>query len=155
MHMSATTAGGTATDQDRPAATARLVDGAIDVVRLFTALKNAQGTSARHLLHVLRRTGPQRQSALAGSVHTDPSTVSRQVAELVGDGLVERRADPDDGRASLLALTDEGVAAVESMRRLRDERLGTALQDWSTEEIAAMGHDLERLTSSVSALLAP
>ena len=42
----------------------------------------------------------------------DPSTVSRQVASLVKAGLVERQADPDDGRASILVPTELGRAKV-------------------------------------------
>ena len=43
--------------------------------------------------------------ALAAAVHSDPSTVSRQVAALVRAGLIERQADPEDGRASVLVPT--------------------------------------------------
>src|SRR5262245_11500612 len=65
--------------------------------------------SAFILLKNLIHMGPSRSSALAAAVHSDPSTVSRQVAALVRDGLVERRADQDDGRASLLAATPAGL----------------------------------------------
>ena len=51
--------------------------------------------------------GPHRSNALAEAVHSDPSTVSRQIAALVKVGYVERRPDPADGRACLLAATDE------------------------------------------------
>jgi DNA-binding MarR family transcriptional regulator len=37
--------------------------------------------------------------------------ISRLVARLEASGLVERVADPDDGRASRIRLTDAGVAA--------------------------------------------
>src|SRR5690349_22300310 len=49
--------------------------------------------SAIVLLKNLVAMGPSRSSALAAAVHSDPSTISRQVAALVRDGLVERRAD--------------------------------------------------------------
>ena len=156
--MTATGTGATtslAEQTTRSAATTRLVDGALDMVRLFHALKSAQGPSARHLLHVVRRFGPLRQSALAEHVHTDPSTVSRHVAELVGDGLVQRQADPDDGRASLLALTAAGVVAVDAMREARDARIAAALDGWSTAQIDALGEGIDRLTASVTTLTAP
>lgn len=133
----------------RSAATTRLVDGAIDLTRLFAAFKAAQGTSARHLLHVVRQYGPMRQSALAEHLHTDPSTVSRHVAELVGDGLVERQPDPEDGRANLLALTADGLDVVVTMRDARDTRVAAALDGWTTEQIDALGEGLERLTTSM------
>jgi len=53
--------------------------------------------SAVILLKTLVALGPTRSSALAAAIHSDPSTVSRQVAALVGRGLLERRADQLDG----------------------------------------------------------
>ena len=71
------------------------------------------------LVHLVRQ-GPRRLTTLAEAVHSDPSTVSRQVAALVRNGLVERLADPDDGRASLLAATPTGQRVHADNRRLRD-----------------------------------
>ena len=56
------------------------------------------------------RPAPLRVSALAEVVHSDVSTVSRQVSTLVDLGFVIRGPDPDDGRAQALTLTDEGTA---------------------------------------------
>src|SRR6478609_8851624 len=67
--------------------------------------------AAYGLLFQLVGTGPQRSSTLAETACVDPSTVSRQVAQLVKAGLVERQSDPEDGRASLLVSTDRGRAA--------------------------------------------
>src|ERR1044072_9301772 len=58
---------------------------------------------ATYLLLVhLMKDGAHRAGALAEAGHSDPSTVSRQVAQLVRLGLVERVAAPADGRATLL-----------------------------------------------------
>src|SRR3982750_1173248 len=57
------------------------------------------------LLVPLERDGAQRGSALAARAGGDVSVASRQLATLERSGLVERRPDPDDGRASLLRLT--------------------------------------------------
>src|SRR5215217_9622071 len=54
------------------------------------------------LLLPLERDGDQRSSALALQVGVDVSVVSRQLAVLERLGYVERRPDPQDGRASLL-----------------------------------------------------
>jgi DNA-binding MarR family transcriptional regulator len=74
--------------------------------------------------------GPKRASALAEGVHSDPSTVSRQVAQLVRAGLLERRADPQDGRACLLAATDEGRQLFDHMRAKRNVHLDQMLASW-------------------------
>lgn len=77
--------------------------------------------------------GPQRTSALADAVHSDPSTVSRQVAQLVRAGLVERRADPLDGRACLLAATDAGTQLFDNLRAQRNQHIDQMLGAWSME----------------------
>ena len=77
--------------------------------------------------------GPQRTSALADAVHSDPSTVSRQVAQLVRAGLVERRADPLDGRACLLAATGDGRQLFDDMRAQRNQHIDQMLGGWPLE----------------------
>jgi len=81
------------------------------------------------LVHLVKD-GPYRSRALADAVHSDPSTVSRQVAHLVRLGLVERVTDPDDGRAVLLVATDEGRRVFAENRRLRNEGIARMLADW-------------------------
>jgi DNA-binding MarR family transcriptional regulator len=104
------------------------------LVRALTHLKRHQpDLAAAHVLGHLAETGPQRVGAIAHAVGTDPSTVSRQVAALVAAGLVERRADPDDGRAQLLAVTGAGLQCCEEGRRKRVELLATVLSGWPDE----------------------
>jgi DNA-binding MarR family transcriptional regulator len=78
--------------------------------------------------------GPTRLSALADAVHSDTSTVSRQVAQLVKLGLVERRADPADGRACLLATTAAGEEHFQDKRRRRNESFDALLDGWSARD---------------------
>ncbi|MFJ6673969.1 MarR family winged helix-turn-helix transcriptional regulator [Actinosynnema sp. NPDC091369] len=90
---------------------------------------------------------------LAASAGLDPSTVSRAVAALVANGLVERRADPADGRASILVVTERGHAALADARDWYDRLLGRALADWSPEEVEALTRALGRLTTDVEGAL--
>jgi DNA-binding MarR family transcriptional regulator len=94
-----------------------------------------------HLLVHLVKDGPRRASALAEAVHSDPSTISRQIGQLVRLGLVERTADPEDGRATLLAATAEGRRVFEENRRMRNERFAELLADWPVAD----RHELCRL----------
>ena len=80
--------------------------------RLLAAASNDVESATQVLLHTVAAEGPMRASALAASVQADLSTVSRQVAVLVSRGVLERQADQLDGRASLLAVTEAGRAAV-------------------------------------------
>lgn len=90
--------------------------------------------AAHILLAHLVEGGPRRSGALAELVHSDPSTVSRQVAELVKAGLVERRPDPEDGRASVLAATGEGDLVSQRHRRVRNETFARMLAHWPGDD---------------------
>ena len=93
--------------------------------------------------------GPRRSNALAEAVRSDPSTVSRQVAALVRVGLVERRSDPDDGRASLLAATDEGHRVFEANRDLRNREITALTDGWDEEDRETLASLLGRFTSDL------
>jgi len=100
------------------------------------------------LVHLVKD-GPRRAGALADAVHSDPSTISRQIGHLVKLGYVERTADPEDGRATLLAATDEGRRVLEENRRLRNERFSQILASWSDADRAALSAMLGRLTADI------
>lgn len=99
------------------------------------------------LLHTLDCVGASRVTALASAVRSDPSTVSRQTAHLIGLGLVERRADPDDGRASLLAITGAGTTHLERARQRRDERIAAILESWQHTERAQFAELIDRFVA--------
>ncbi|CAA9421979.1 MAG: Transcriptional regulator, MarR family [uncultured Quadrisphaera sp.] len=142
-------------DDDRRAATSAVMDETFALTRLLTTLRAQKNDrSARLLLLHLGRSGQLRQQALAELSHADPSTISRHVADLVAQGLVHRLPDPADGRASLLALTDEGRTALAELRREREERAAAALGGWSTEELTAFAASLARYTHDLEGLLA-
>jgi DNA-binding MarR family transcriptional regulator len=100
------------------------------------------------LIHLLKD-GPQRTTALADAVHSDTSTVSRQVAALVRHGLVERRADPQDGRACLLAATAKGEETLQHHRRLRNEEIAFLLTHWPREDIRQLITLLDRMNTEL------
>lgn len=54
--------------------------------------------------------GEARQSRLVAELGLDPSTVTKMLQRLERQGLVERRADPGDRRASVVAVTASGRA---------------------------------------------
>jgi DNA-binding MarR family transcriptional regulator len=108
--------------------------------------------AAYHLLAHLVLDGPRRASALAEAVHSDPSTISRQVGSLVRLGYVERTADPEDGRATLLAATDEGRRVFEENRRARNHNLAELLATWPEPDRVALRELLDRFTTDLENL---
>jgi DNA-binding MarR family transcriptional regulator len=103
--------------------------------------------SAVMLIKTLVVLGPSRSSALATAVHSDPSTVSRQIATLVRDGLVERRADPEDGRASVLAPTEAGLKLLEEQRKRIGLALARIVRQWAPEDVDTFLDLLDRFVA--------
>ncbi|MFD1518310.1 MarR family winged helix-turn-helix transcriptional regulator [Pseudonocardia yunnanensis] len=121
-----------------------------ELSRIVTALRRHRGDIAvTHVLVHLIEQGPQRVSAIADAVGTDQSTVSRKVAELVAAGLVERRPDPLDGRAHLLAVTPAGAQLCEHGRRKRVELVASVLAGWPVESRRRLAELLGRFADDV------
>lgn len=102
------------------------------------------------LYHVVTL-GPLRSGALADVVQVDPSTASRQVNALIRDGLLERHADPDDGRASLLLPTELGRARHADHIARRDAHYRAMLAEWTPTERAEFARYLARFTAAFDA----
>jgi DNA-binding MarR family transcriptional regulator len=98
-------------------------------------------------LGAVHRLAPARVKDIARDLHVDFSVASRQVTALETAGYVRREADPADGRAQLVTLTDAGRAA---LQRAHDRIVGVfaaALEDWTEGEIDALTGALTRLRS--------
>jgi DNA-binding MarR family transcriptional regulator len=113
--------------------------------RLAAQLHPDLDGAAFGLLALLQDAGPLRASDLVARLGLDKSTVSRQVASLVGLGLVERSADPDDGRAQVLTPSDEGAARLAQIRDARRARWEADLGHWPAEDVATLAELLHRL----------
>ncbi|MFC5906682.1 MarR family winged helix-turn-helix transcriptional regulator [Streptacidiphilus monticola] len=105
------------------------------------------------LLAVLRRTGPSRLRDLADEADLDLSVVSRIVAELTEDGLVERRPHPEDRRSCLVAVTPAGVERLDQALVRAAEAVEPVLQEWSDEDVALLSDLLGRLHHSFQSQL--
>jgi DNA-binding MarR family transcriptional regulator len=78
-----------------------------------------------------------------------PNALSRQVRVLTEAGCVERRADPADGRASVVVATEEGRAAHRRLRRANEAMLARQLEGWSDDELDALSAAMERLVADL------
>jgi DNA-binding MarR family transcriptional regulator len=101
--------------------------------------------AAYGLLALLQDAGPLRASDLVARLGLDKSTVSRQVSSLVDLGLVDRTADPADGRAQVLTPSAEGSVRLARIREARRARWEADLSDWPADDVAALGRLLARL----------
>lgn len=131
-----------------------LLTQVVRLSRLLHRLKStgpdgSSGRSGNVLLLVVDRLGPLRVADLATTCHVDASTVSRQAAELVREGLLRRESDPEDGRASLLALTPRGEEQVAQLIQRRREFFSDVVSDWTTAEVDAFLAQLTRFVDNI------
>ena len=120
---------------------------------MLSSGESAADFSALMLLFPLRDEGPMRITRLAEIKQADASTVSRQAAQLVKTGLARRTADPDDGRATRLAITDAGLATCARLRDARNSFLSEALGSWSAGQIEAFAGLFNEFNSLIEAHL--
>jgi DNA-binding MarR family transcriptional regulator len=73
------------------------------------------------------------------------------VAPLVDCGLVVRVPNPDDGRAVLLELSDQGRTRLEEVRTSRRELMRMLTDDWSEEDQQAFCTLLTRFNLAIKA----
>lgn len=107
--------------------------------------------SAYSFLVELDRGGPQRAGDLIALFGLDKSTVSRHLAALEALHLVERLPDPEDGRASILSVSQEGAQRLADAAARRRGRLDTVFQDWSEGDLDDFGRLLELYNESIGA----
>ncbi|MET9366792.1 MarR family winged helix-turn-helix transcriptional regulator [Streptomyces griseoflavus] len=101
--------------------------------------------SAYGLLVRLDECGRQRATELAGYIGVGKATMSRQLRALEELGLVGREPDPADGRAWLVALTEEGRRRVGVVREARRARYAGRLADWDPAEVTELARLLNQL----------
>jgi DNA-binding MarR family transcriptional regulator len=150
------------TEQQRADGTTRLAGELVRFARLGGRAKSmlysgagdpGADASAQMLLFPLLHMGPLRVTDLAEVKQADPSTVSRQAAQLVKAGLARREADPADGRASRLAITPAGEAACHRLQAARHALISQALRDWPADRVAAFADLFHEFNSAVEAHL--
>lgn len=121
------------------------------VRRRFNALQIARRLdpeiepASYSVLATLQLDGPQRMTAIARRLGIGKPTLSRQLAALAGRGLVEKETDPQDGRAQVISLTEEGLQRLERAQQERAERYLMMLETWEEQEIETLSGLLSKL----------
>ena len=104
---------------------------------------------AYSMMMSLNDSGPQRASALVEIFSIDKGAVSRQVQALLELGLIERNPDPDDRRAMILAITEEGSRRLANLALARRHQVSAKLESWSDEELSEFVRSLARYNAAL------
>jgi DNA-binding MarR family transcriptional regulator len=149
--------------------TAATGDAAQNVDQIAAALRVSIGLLVRRLRQVsvegeltlsetsalarLDRGGPTTPGVLAKQEQISPQSMGATLAALEGRGLIERAADPDDGRRAVMSIRDAGAELLRSRRNAKVQQLARALSADFTpaerDQLAAVAPLLERLAQSI------
>jgi DNA-binding MarR family transcriptional regulator len=100
----------------------------------------ARGTSltSRNVLQALAAEGPARLTALATATGIAQPAMTQLIGRMDREGLVVRLIDPQDGRATLVAITDAGRALRAEQRQSVHERMAELLDRLSADDQATL-----------------
>ena len=87
-------------------------------------------------LRVLRRHGIMRLSELSDRLRIAPRSATEVVDALEVQGLVQRRPDPGDRRATLVEVTDDGGGVLDAVRGTEAERVFGRLSQTDRSHLA-------------------
>jgi DNA-binding MarR family transcriptional regulator len=107
--------------------------GALSIVRILEAHGTVQVGDIAHLMRV------------------DLSVASRQVSQLVDEGLVERAVDDDDRRVRTIRLSPAGRRLALDLRVHLTSHIDELFTDWSDADVTAASDVLDRLAATITA----
>lgn len=79
-----------------------------------------------------------RLTALAAKEGVSQPSMTQLIQRLERVGLVTRLADPDDGRAALIGIPEQGQTLLDDRKRVRRERLTALLTTLTSDEECAL-----------------
>src|SRR4051795_8084203 len=131
------------------ATTAQAAHLRVVIARTARRLRQQAGTdlspSQTATLATIERRGPVTPSEVAACERIQRPTATRVIARLEEAGLVDRAADPSDGRSSLVSITADGRALLERLRANKDAFLARRLDALTAEERATLDRAAEIL----------
>jgi DNA-binding MarR family transcriptional regulator len=117
--------------------------GIAEALRVGTTLMVrhlARGTSltSRNVLAALAAEGPSRLTALATATGIAQPAMTQLVGRLEREGLVVRLIDPEDARATLVAITDAGRALRDELHQSLHEHMAGLLDRLPADDQATL-----------------
>jgi len=114
----------------------------LSATRLHRRLRQEAGSglspSQGSALAAIHNKGPLTLGSLAEHERVAPPTITKVVAFLEGEGLVERGTDPNDKRVTRVSSTKKGAALIEESRRRKTQWLVKQIQALSADDRAAL-----------------
>lgn len=107
--------------------------------RMRQTASSELGISATASLATIERFGPMTPSELASAESVQRPTATRIIGRLEELDLVERAPDPEDGRCSLISITQGGRALLRQLRERKEAYLASGLRELGERDLATLG----------------
>ena len=107
-----------------------------DVIGLLNRhlLDSAYSLAEARLIYEIHAAGSIRASQIMANMQIDKSYLSRLLKKLEMQKVVAAQTSPEDGRATILRLTEKGRQEFAALNNASDEQIGRLLQPLSEEE---------------------
>jgi DNA-binding MarR family transcriptional regulator len=115
------------------------------VLRQDAAAEAGLGAGTTAALASIKRDGPLTPSELAEIERVKRPSMTRTLACLDRQGLIERTPDPTDGRSSLVSISAAGRERLALLRRRKSAYLARRLEALDPEEVATLARAAEIL----------
>ena len=115
-----------------------LLDQAVDLTVRFLSDRADLSASAAFAMNRVCREGPIRLTTLAAKEGVSQPSMTQLIQRLERLDLVARLADPDDGRAALIGITQHGQKLLDERKQTRRERLSALMETLSEEQECAL-----------------
>jgi DNA-binding MarR family transcriptional regulator len=124
--------------------------------RLAERRIGALGFSAGQLpvLYLLRDGSAMSQKELTLFARIEQPSMAQMLARMERDGLIRRTPDPNDGRSSLVSLTEAALAKLPMAREALKEGSEAALAGFSHDEVATLIGLMRRLNHNLDRMVA-
>lgn len=96
-------------------------------------------------LAMIENRGPLTPSELAEFEGIKRPTATRVLQRLLEAGLIERTADPSDGRSAVVSVTKDGTALLKKLRSRKNAYLAKRLRELPDEDVEALERAAEVL----------
>ena len=122
------------------------------IVRIARRLRQEAAAEATGLtptsvaaLATIERHGPMTPSEIAAIERVKRPTVTRTLGCLEREGLIDRAADPADGRSSLVSVNGAGRERLRRLRGRKNAYLARRMKDLTSEEVETLERAAEIL----------
>lgn len=124
--------------QDVSECVGELLEHAVDLMVRFLSDRADLSASAAFAINRVCRDGPLRLTTLAAKEGVSQPSMTQLIQRLERQDLVTRLADPDDGRAALIGITEHGQQLLDDRKRIRQARLTALLGTLTPEDECAL-----------------